>query len=97
MNCSKENDAYKQLREAANIPNLEKDTLALQVIDPYSKQLASIKQNRKENYDASPNKFERCNCSMVHIDEVWQLDPRGFINACNVEVAQELNMFRHFL
>ena len=68
MNCSKENDAYKQLREAANIPNLEKDTLALQVIDPYSKQLASIKQNRKENYDASPNKFERCNCSMVHID-----------------------------
>ena len=68
MNCAKENDAYKQLREATKIPDLDKDVLALQVIDSYSKQHINIQKNRKQNNDVLQNKHERCNCSMIHID-----------------------------
>ena len=68
MSCARENYAFKQLREAASVPDLEKSALALQLIEEYSKTNTKVQQNGKQSEGALPNNPEWCYCSTINID-----------------------------
>ena len=55
MSCARENFAFKQLREAASVPDLEKSVFALQLIEEYSKTNTKVQQNEKQSEGVLPN------------------------------------------